>query len=203
MGKLFAFVILLGCIISACGAAPSPVAKAPDMTTTVKVWRDFELTLHADTDFDEAQRGSLVLAAESILRLTHGRARLHVIFDLDFGSVENLKAHASANDSMVIGVLSNYDIVAALDAALSGPGEVTAATTTTTTGAKVVFVIVDRVREGYFEEVATHELGHVIGFPDLHEHGAVMSGVMVNGVPPLGDWTAADVELCRQFEYCE
>lgn len=203
MKKLFALALILFGVLSTCCTASLPEARAkvPDVTS-VKMWRDFELVLHADTDFPATERTMIEAAAGNIRRLTHDRARPSVAFDLDFTSVLNLRSHADASDWLMIRVSSDFDIVEALerDAHVRPPSQLVAATQM---GTRTVYVVIDRVRPGFFEEVVTHELGHVIGFPDLDAYGSVMSGTSRIGSEPLGDWTDADVALCKSFSYCD
>lgn len=207
MKKYFAPFLALLIVLCAC-CAPKPPAharlpeKAPDVTT-VAVWRDFEVTLHVDKDFSDQGRTLIRAAADNVRRLTHDRARLSVVFDLDFESLTNLKEHQDAGHSLVIGVLSNFDVVATIDASLKSPGSVLAATVQLSNDSQVVFLILDRIPAEKFESVTTHEFGHVIGFPDLDALGARMSGRSVRGVPDPNDWTPADVELCRSMRYCD
>lgn len=168
----------------------------------MSTWRDFELVLHVDTDLAPIQP-MLERAAASVRRLTHDRARLTLVFDIDFNSIENLKAHRAARHSQLIGVLSTFDIVATLDASTRGGGQLMAATVTLNDGTFVVFLILDRINDERLENTVTHELGHVIGFPDLAERGAIMSGASISGSPAIADWTPADIELCRTFRYCD
>lgn len=203
MKKLFSLVAVLCCLLSVCCTSRPPApARAPD-PIEVSVWRDFELVLHGDTDFADEGRRRIERAASSIRRLTHDRARISVEFDLDFQSLENLKAHHDAHHSQIIGVTSDFDIVKTIDAIVPGPGTVLAATAPTNDGSFVVVLILDRIEEDRFEAVVTHEFGHVIGLPDLKQLGAIMSGSEVHGAPYPTDWTRADVELCRSFRYCD
>lgn len=197
MKKFFAVLVLFA--LSAC-VPSSPPSRT--VTTTV-AWRDFSLVLHADNHFNELGRRIIVEAAENIRRLTHGRARLDVVFDLDFDSIENLKAHMAANHSMVFGVLSDYDVVKTLDEGLRGPGTILAATVETKSRSQFVFLILDRIAEDKFSNVVTHEFGHVIGFPDLDAMGAIMSGRSASNEPAILDWAEADLKLCREFHYCD
>lgn len=196
MKKLFAWIALA--FLSVCCAPPR--ASVPD-ATTVTVWRDFELVLHVDHEFNAEGRKLIEKAAASIRRLTHDRARLTVVFDLDFSSLENLAAHKDARHSKVIGVVSHFDIVRSLDKLMPGDN-VLAATAPMKDGSIVVFLILDRIADDRFESVVTHEFGHVIGFPDLDAFGAIMSGRDIVGAPAIQDWTPADVALCKSFGYC-
>ena len=157
--------------------------------------------MHVDTDL-VPMRPVLERAAANVRRLTHDRARPMLAFDVDFGSIENLKTHRDAKHSQLIGVLSTFDIVATLDATTKS-GQLMAATVTLDDGTFVVFLILDRIDDERLENTVTHELGHVIGFPDLAARGAIMSGASVSGSPAIPDWTQADVELCRAFAYCD
>lgn len=78
-----------------------------------------------------------------------------------------------------------------------------AATVKMSDGSQVVFLILDRIDVERFENTVTHEFGHVIGLPDLHARGAIMSGQSVQGSPGIPDWMPADVALCRAFRYCD
>lgn len=196
MKKLFTLVFLLCSVLSVCCASPPKAASAPPLRT-------FDLILHVDTAFTGQGRELIEKAAANVRRLTYGRANLTVAFDLDFESVPNLEAHRRARHSTVIAVLSSYGIVQKIDASLPGPGTPLAATTSLTDGSQLVILILDRIPTENFLSVVTHEFGHVIGFPDLPEMGAIMSGRTMTGTLSPTDWTAADVALCQQYRYCE
>ncbi len=157
--------------------------------------------------FNEQGRAIIEEAARRWSVLTHGRANLIVVFDLDFDSIENLKQHKANRDSIVLGIESGYPIADAIDQSLGGrPGQVLAATVheeDENTGPVLVFLIVDRIAADHFLAVVTHEFGHVIGLPDLPTTGSIMSGVEVNGIAPPDAFTPADVMLCRAAHLCD
>jgi hypothetical protein len=200
--KLFALLAVLCCLLSVCCTSPPPIAapRAPDVTT-VTAWRDFELVIHVDTDLLPV-RSLIERSAENVRRLTHDRARLTVAFDLDFASLEGMRAHHDAAHSFLIGVWSTFEIVKTLDAGVKD-GRLMAATVSMTDGSMSVFLILDRIDDERFENTVTHEFGHVIGLSDLAPRGAIMSGQSASGSPAIPDWTPADVEACRALRFCD
>jgi hypothetical protein len=198
--KLFALVALLCCTLAVC-CAPPPLASptiaalAPEAGP---LQRDFGLTLHVDTAFDGIGREIIEKAGQNIRALTHDRARLELVFDLDFDAPA-----PDAHESLVVGVLSTFKIVHTLEEVIGGGGQLVAVTVPTKFDTTWVLLIMDRIEPEDFEAVVTHEFGHVIGLPDLPTMGSIMSGARVEGTAPLHAWTAADVELCRKFQYCD
>jgi hypothetical protein len=195
--KLFALVaVALLCCAPPPLASPPIAARAPEAAPSAM--RDFALTLHVDTAFDGIGRDIIEKAARNIRTLTHDRARLELVFDLDFEAPA-----PDVHESLVVGVLSTFKIVHTLQEAIGGGGELVAVTVPTKFDTTWVLLIMDRIEAADFEAVVTHEFGHVIGLPDLPEFGAIMSGARVEGTTPLHAWTAADVDLCRKFHYCD
>lgn len=190
---------------AATGISGHPYRPAPLEPDPVEVRKDFVSDVHADVDFNAKGRAALVQAAESWRKLTKGRVRINVIFDLDFDSIANLKAHRDAKDTILVGVLSEYPIVAEIDAATNrGNGSTTLAVTAHLEyGARGIFLIMDRIREDAFLSVAIHEFGHLAGLPDLPTHGSVMSGASVFGEVPVVEFTEEDRMLCRVGAYCD
>lgn len=185
------------------GCAPTTPTHEPPKATQVKVWREFELVMHADDAFPEDVRAQLDSAAAAWVDLTEGNVRIKLVYDLDFSSVENLKSHKVGTHALVIGLLSDMKLAQELDKHFASPGvEPLAATVTPAGEPSLVFLIVDRIPRAQFREVMTHELGHVIGLPDLPTFGDVMSGREVKGFPVPDKFTPADKALCERFRYC-
>jgi hypothetical protein len=204
-----ALVLAVGCVrhtpvVVPPPAAPAPPPERPKDPVEVVVWRDLEVTLHGDTEFEQPQKEAMTHAAANIRRLTHDRARITVVFDVDFGSPINLREHARHADNVVLGVHSWAPVVAALEKSSgSAPDSLVAAMAPMNNGARFVFFILDRIPGDRFLSVATHEFGHVIGLPDLPEMGSIMSGKAYRGTPDPPDWTPDDIALCRRFHFCE
>ncbi len=197
MKKFLSFALLVVAIlVTCCVPTRAPVSQAP------VALKDFDRVLHVDDGFEGEGRAIIERAAANIRRLTQDRAHLTVVFDADFDSLDSLKLHMQAGHTLVIAVLSDFPIVAALDEAAKGPGQLLAATVYQIDDSAIVFLILDRIDASHAENVVTHEFGHVIGFPDLPTAGAIMSGSSIKGSPPLLDWTPADVALCRQYHFC-
>ncbi len=196
-----AVLLLAGC------AAPvvlsnSPPPATPDITT-VRSYRDFETTIHADVDFDSMGREILDRSADRLRVFTSGRARVHIVYDLDFTSVISIHEHIQQKHSMLFVVFSGGPVSAAIDARHPGPVVVMAETAFLANGSVRVVFIGDRIEVADFEIIAIHELGHVIGFDDLPVYGAVMSAAQIRGIAPPADFTAYDLEHCRSVRYCD
>lgn len=208
MRRLVVFLGLVCCLLTLCCApratCPPPAAK-PDVTT-VRVYRTFELTVHADTEFLPQGRQIIEQAAAKWSALSNGHIRIRVEFDLDFDSIENLKAHQAAQHSVLIGLKSDYKIAQQLDEKLGGPGVTPLAATVRQTddGPVMVFLIMDRIEDGAaLLSVVTHEFGHVANMPDLPTSGSVMSGARRRNEEPVTEFNEADIALCRAARYCE
>lgn len=198
--------LLLGMLVGACSAKEKPAAAHPSdpSPVTVEVTRECELTLHAETDVSVEGRKVLANATEAWRNISQGRIRIGVEYDVDFDSVANLKEHQAADHSFVFGVTSDSDIVEELDAKIATPtSRPMAVTVSTESGAKHVWLILDRIPRAQALDVVTHELGHVCGLPDLPSIGSIMSGASLRNAQPLDAFTSEDVALCRAYKYCK
>jgi hypothetical protein len=188
--------------------APLPRAPQAAAAPAPKVLKDLDLVLHVDVDFTADANGGrpyLERAARNIRELTHGRARIRLVYDVEFETENGFKNHVDAHHSMLLAILSDFKMAHMIDENLAetGPGLPLAATIPLWDGAFQVYLILDRIPADHFEAVITHELGHVIGLPDLPEQGAIMSGTEGDSVPTPSGWTQADRDLCRSFDYCD
>ena len=207
--RLF-FLAVLVLALTCCARETKPpkaterAARKPDVTQ-VRTYRELDLALHVDVAFNAAGRKEIQAAAAAWRELSKGRVRITPIYDLDFNDIEGLKEHQARGDTVLIGVLSSMPIVEAIDARVqtSPSGRVVAATTELQQGGHAVFAIMDRIQATRFRQVLMHELGHVLGMPDLDEMGAIMSGVEVKGSTEPKGFTDADRALCRSYHYCE
>lgn len=204
--------MLLATIALSVGCAPpkrpteAPVtARAPDPPVEVRMWRDFSITLHGDVVFTPSGREDIVAAAEKWRNVTDGHARISLKFDFDFDSAENVSHHAAANDSVIVAIPENSDVVRGIDRRLGGPHRKPMAVTMPSQGPDdptIVLLIMDRISDEAFVSVVTHELGHVMGLPDLPTLGSVMSGAVREGGPYVNAFTPDDLTLCHASLLC-
>jgi hypothetical protein len=153
-----------------------------------------------DDRFDDEGRAIVRRAADAFAGLTDDRVKFGVAFDLNADTFEQI---IDSKAPVVLAVQEGSRIVAFLDQELGGPDrEPTAATVRTEDGKVSVFLIVGRISEAQFESVLMHELGHVIGLPDLPTSSDVMSGAHHEGDVLPTRFTFADVALCRAARYC-
>ncbi len=206
MKKLFALAAMLCCSLIAMCCAPRgapPPRVAPHTTAAaVTIAHDFELVIHADSDFNDLGRAVIKDAADKWRGASLGRIRIDIAFDLDLGSASGLQTHMAARHALMLGVLEESNIAQEIDAQHPSKHPL-AATGSLGNGSRIVILIMDRIPSANFDEVVTHELGHVVGFPDLDALGAIMSGADVTGWPVPHNLTPADIELCRSFGYCD
>lgn len=206
MKHLFALFILLVCclVLSGCAThATRPTqATRPKDVTTVKVWRTYSLDVHADKDFAPLGRALIDEAAMKWRTVSSGHIDIRPVYDLDFDSIENLREHATAGHSTLFGLSSNTEAVATIDARVGGSRRTLGFTTTRKDDSHMVIIVMDRVAKEMFLSVVVHELGHVIGFPDLPSTGSIMSGASYLNAPSIEQFTADDIALCRAFLYC-
>ncbi len=186
-------VLLVGC------AAPK---KAPADVTSVKVFRDVAVTLHADSDFGPLSRSIFQRATDRIRKFTKNRARIDVVYDLDFYSETGLQEHLDLHHSMMIGVESGSQIADLIDTNHPG-GTILGVTSFLRDGSVRVAFIMDRIRLDAVDSVVTHELGHVIGFDDLPVMGAIMSGLSDPSLKEPEEFTPADLAECQHVLLCD
>jgi hypothetical protein len=209
--KLFALISVLCCLLSVCCTAPprapaptfAACHAAPDVTSS-RVWREMDLLLHADTSFPAADRADIEAAARSWREVSKGRANLRVTFDLDFTSASSLRAHYA--DAQIRNVTSDLDAVHRVEERLArGPSvAIVAWKQSRDFGLDLIYIVRDRIHDQTkLRAVATHELGHVLGMPDLAEMGSIMSGSSTPWKPEPETFTLEDVALCRSFSYCD
>lgn len=197
---LFAAIVSLLSCVSVVGASP----RIPD-TVEVKVTRTFDLTIHADVDFTPEQRAEMLKAAEDWRKVSGGRVRIKVVFDLDFNSISNLREHKEAEHFVVMAATSDIPMVRAVDeeSARRHPGHkvrtLGATFSDETHKPRAMFLVTDRIT--HWRLVFAHELGHVIGLPDLDTSGDVMSGIEDGNIPQ--GFTPRDRAACRAAHYCD
>jgi hypothetical protein len=203
-GLLVGLLTALVCV-AACGhSSPTPGSVTPKDSSTTTWTRTVERTLHGDVDFSEEGRRRIRRACARWSEFTQGRAKLDVVFDLDFDDVLGLRTHQLTAHDVIIGVTSNLEIVKVLEARThTDPAKITllGATSDTVRGAKLVYLIMDRIDPEDFEAVVLHELGHVLGLPDLPTIGSLMSATAPSNAR-LQDFTEDDSGLCRAAHLC-
>jgi len=186
-------------------AAPT---KKPDM---VLVRKEIDLTLHADTGFTKDQRVAIDRAADEWKKLSSGRVRIVIAYDLDFSSASNLREHKAAKHSMMISIPSSAPLVQAADDIIAdrsghprGSIAVEAFTFAPPSSPVVmIWIVADRVSPQKYRQVVQHEMGHGIGLDDLPSVAKdIMSGADLPG-SHAGEFTDADRALCRTARYCD
>jgi hypothetical protein len=207
--KLFSMSLLFAAVLGSFCCAPRHSAITPDPSTPertepveVRMWKEFEITLHVDTDMSELDRTHAEEASRKWRVISSGHIRINLEYDLDFGSTSGLLAHEMARHSLVVLVQSTSPVVRQLDAQLGGPKKTVLAATTIEQDRVRVFLITDRIEAPKRLSVLTHEFGHVAGFPDLPNYGSIMSGAAPTGAPPVNEFTAEDTSLCRGALLC-
>lgn len=200
--RFLACLAFIVCALLATCCAPRARETPPPLISAPEPMRSFSTVLHVDQDFTPEARERIQQAASAWERMTHGRVAYHIRFDLDFADEDSLAEHVARKHNLVIGVLEDFEIVAKIDEQFLGSHPL-AVTVGLKDGSIRVFLIMDRIEQDHFTEVAVHEFGHVAGFPDLPMTGAVMSGTSLRGSTPLEGFTPTDVELCRGMRYCD
>lgn len=197
MKQIASFILMLLLLVGCC----SPKKPVGDVTN-VKVFRDVAVTIHADSDFGPLSRGIFQKATDRIRKFTKNRARIDVVYDLDFNSETNLQEHLVNHHSMMIGIESGSDIANIIDTNHPG-GTILGVTAFLKDGSVRVAFITDRIRLDAVDSVVTHELGHVIGFDDLPVMGAIMSGLSDPSLKEPEDFTPADLAECQKQLLCD
>lgn len=208
MRRIWSIIGLLAILLGACG--PHRASKGPDdrvARAESPVWvgavRTVRADIHGDVDFSEEARALIRSACARWRIFTRGNADITPVFDVDFSSTSNLREHQNQNHNLILGVVSDGTIAKHLDEITNTqPHErAIAVTATFESGAKVVYLIGDRIPNDEAESVVIHELGHVLGLKDLPFLGALMSGTAVTGLR-VQDFTQEDAELCRASHLC-
>lgn len=189
---------LLVAVLALVGCATQPTVSSARLTSVeLRYTRTFETTLHVDSTLRE-RAADLVAAADAVGKLTDGAAKIAVVFDLDFASVQTL---AELRDQpRVLGVHADDPMVRSIDAKGAPANAFTVASSLGTPPAHV-YLVLDRIAPGDLRGVFMHELGHVIGLPDLETHGDVMSRERLRGTPAPTKFTEADVGLYRSHHF--
>lgn len=168
-GVFVAFIML-----SACSSAPS--VKFPrDLAFPVHVSKVF----HADTSFNESERGVLNAVIAQINTQTNGVANLEIQFDLDWkeGPVEDLE-NMERNANQIVKIGSGAPIVSLMDNASSSHAvtlgyckvnfDVPRALTK-------VYIIYDRINNtSALFHVAMHEILHSLRMKHVKDSNSIM-----------------------------
>lgn len=180
----------------------------PDVTV---VRKEVDLVLHADVDFTKEQRAAIDRAAAEWKKISAGRVRITIVYDLDFDSPIGLKDHKDAKHNVLISIREQARIVQEEDAFLEQkyglpPGSIRVQAMTAAPPRNptvTMWAVVDRIRPKMFRQIMQHEMGHGIGLPDLPTAGKdIMSGISKEGSDTL-EFSEADRDLCRKALYCD
>lgn len=182
-------IVLFAMLAMACSAHKGGAASAsskPDVQV---------LFVHADMDFEPWERAAIMESAGQWETASRGHIQLLIQFDTDFTNEEEIdRLDGSA---VLVKGNSHMGLVRAVEQDMDG----TLLGVTIPRGhASIVVLVADRLGDPLdFVGVATHELGHALGMPDLEEEGHVMSGYHQKGVCMVD---AVDVATCRKYSAC-
>lgn len=185
MRKIIVLLAMMVMAISGCKGS-RPAASKPDIQV---------LLIHADMDFEPWERSAIRESADQWEKASRGHIQFLIQFDTDFtneGEIDRL-------DGSGVLVKGNSDmmIVRAIEA--EGDGILLGVTMPRGHGS-IVVLVADRLQDPMdMVGVATHELGHALGMPDLDSPGHVMSGHHSKSVHLLDD---TDIATCRQYSAC-
>lgn len=199
--KWLAGLLALFVTCAACAAHAPPPPKSDPVQVTMT--REVHQTMHAEVGFSPPARSIIDSAAKRWRDFTQGRADIRIEYDLDLEDDDNTAAHFKARHGVIIGITSDLPIAKILDERTGATTTAwpVAVTTKTPLGAPVVYLYADRIQKDEAEIVVTHELGHVLGLPDLPTMGAIMSGAAYPGLRAQ-DFGPEDVALCRAERLC-
>jgi hypothetical protein len=163
--------------------------------------REANVVLHADVDYTVPSRVLIERSAEKLRVFTGDRAKVKIVYDLNFLDTQGLSDHVRMQHSMLFDVPSDSDVARAIDERHGGVvGSVLAETATSyASGVQRVVFILDRIPMDRLEEVIMHEFGHLVGMKDLPNTGSVMSGWGWSGP----NYRSADLTECRRVMLCE
>lgn len=200
---LGALVLALGPAVSLMAASCAPPPAVSRQATEVRVTRAAAMHFKADANFTELSRSEIRCAFREWREVTGGRVSFSADFDLDAGPRGNFVRYVSERRPLIVGITSDSGLVRAADA-WHGATVVALQFDANETRPNGIFVVADRVRPGRLCAIVMHELGHVLGLPDLPTFGAIMSGQEIRGGDEVPfTFTPADVALCRLHHFCE
>lgn len=201
--------LIAGLALCLVACAPALVVAPSTVTTTAETlvippptMEKFAINLHCDVEFNQRGREVIYEASQRWFRASNGRIFINLVWDLDFDDEEALNVHIAEKDAMMWPVLSDYAIVEQIEKLRPGTRPL-AATGVLPSGSRYVVMILDRIEETSFDEIVTHEFGHVAGMPDIVPLGSIMSGADIHGWPVPHELTPLDIELCRKHRYCD
>lgn len=178
-------VLLLAMLAMACSGC-RPAASKPDIQV---------MLIHADIDFEPWERSAIQEAAAQWEKASRGHIQLLVQFDTDYTSEEEVDRLDGG--AVLLKGNSRMAAVRAIDE--EGDGILLGLTLPRGHGS-IVILVADRLSDTRdMVGVATHELGHALGMPDLDDPGHVMSGHHSRGVHLLDQ---TDIATCRQYSAC-
>ncbi len=135
------------------------------------------LTFHMDTDFTPQERADASEAATLWNKQTGGVARLTLVFDLDFNSLNSIESLKDSN--VIVRAESGMNLVTQADESSGCSGCVLGWMTSggihnvTHDPVRGVFVA-DRLDDASRLQVMLHEFGHALGLPHIGSRQAIM-----------------------------
>lgn len=162
--------------------------------------RSVEQTFHADTSFSPSQRDDLQQATRVWTSTTGDRARFRIVFDVQ--DEADVVSHLTLGHQLIRRVDDKTPLSFAVDRAanVQRPYRAMAMVAHLPDGKSHIFFIDQRIPQGHFLSVATHEFGHTISLPDVRLPGSIMSGEHLEAIV---EPSPTDLALCKRARLCE
>lgn len=178
------FICILFGTLAAC--APRPPARPTHVVPQLR------LMVHADTAFTNRERFLILKSAENIRRQTNDFLAYSIVFDLDFSSMQSLKANVGENTIVRI-----HSSAEGLDSNTLGYCNVSMEDLDLNNPSKIALVHDRLTNDDVMVHVAMHEMLHMARL----QHIGTVHSIMYPTTPVVGHvilcMTKADfIELC-------